>query len=465
MALLLSMLIYTFMPMQSTYAITTNTPPVVVASERIPKQTVNLGQQKEIDLSKLFYDADQDTLTYKIVPVTVGIVSAQVTNSLLTIETLAPGTTRLKVTVDDGKLGKASSSFEVEVVESTNISPTVNQEITDQTANVGATVEIDISNVFTDADQDTLTITSASTNETIATASVDTTTLSIVPKAQGTATITLTANDGNGGSVSTSFTVTITAISNKSPKVSRTISNQRATAGAEAWNIDVKDVFTDEDGDTLTITATSSDTTLVTTSLTGNTLSLTQKAQGTATITLTATDIHNASTSTNFTVTIDTPNIFISDYVQGTGNRNFLEIYNPVKNPQSLTGYAIKVYQYNTTTKTSFSETLNISSIYSNMSHTVIDSVFYDFFDITSAQYYNDEHTFTSSSIVTVAIELRNSNGTVIDVLGDPTAKTSILPNNGGYARNRSIQSGSTTFNINEWTKLPVDIFTSAGRY
>ena len=123
---------------QLTYATSINHPPVVVASERIQKQTMTLDQANiVIDVSKLFYDADNDSLIFKAIPDSVGVVTAEINSNLLTLEALSPGKTRIKVSADDGKLGRASSSFEVEVLPKLNNLPTVVQIINDQIGHVG----------------------------------------------------------------------------------------------------------------------------------------------------------------------------------------------------------------------------------------------------------------------------------------------------------------------------------------
>ena len=439
---------------QLTYAASNNKPPVVVASERIPKQTIALGQTKVIDLSKLFYDADGDTLTYSVVSTPVGIVTTKVNGNQLTIEGLAPGNTRIKVTADDGKLGRAMSSFEVEGLLYTNSSPEVAQALTNQTLVVNsADSTFDISNVFTDADNDVLTFSAVSDNTAIATVSLNDTTLSISPIDVGTATITLTASDGNGGTISTTFIVTVTAAAsaNHAPIVAKTIKNQRGNKNGLNWNVDLQDVFTDEDQDVLTFSASSSNGAIAfATSNGGTTLSLTPKEVGTSTITVTADDGNGGQASTSFTVTVDAPMIFISDFVQGGDGRDVIQLFNP-NQVEAPVGYEIVIHQYNPLKGTRDVERVEVFS--SNIAYYVaINEIFYDFFDITNAQYYNSEyHATNGSTIVAIALE---RNGQIVDLLGDPTATTALLPNNGGLKRHNRFQSGSSMFESSEWGQL-----------
>ncbi|MFJ7669434.1 Ig-like domain-containing protein [Lysinibacillus sp. NPDC097195] len=445
---------------QITYAASNNKPPVVVASERIPKQTIALGQTKVIDLSKLFYDADGDTLTYSVVSTPVGIVTTTVNGNQLTIEGLAPGNTRIKVTADDGKLGRAMSSFEVEGLLYSNSSPEVAQALTNQTLVVNsADSTFDISNVFTDADNDVLTFSAVSDNTGIATVSLTGTTLSVSPNEVGTATITLTASDGNGGIISTTFTVTvIAASSNHAPIVATTIKNQRGNKNGPNWNVDLQDVFSDEDQDVLTFSASSSNGAIATAASNGGTtLSLTPKEVGTSTITVTADDGNGGQASTSFTVTVTAPMIFISDFVQGGEGRDVIELFNP--NPvEAPVGYEIVIHQYNPITGTRNVERVEVFSSYIAY-YVAINEIFYDFFDITNAQYYNSEYHATSgSTIVAIALEC---NGQIVDLLGDPTATTALLPNNGGFKRHNRFQSGSSIFESSEWGQLSPGDYSS----
>lgn len=545
---------------QLTYATSINHPPVVVASERIQKQTMTLDQANiVIDVSKLFYDADNDLLIFKAIPDSVGVVTAEINSNLLTLEALSPGKTRIKVSADDGKLGRASSSFEVEVLPKLNNLPTLVQIINDQighvggapilidtsnvftdidndnltldvdssnetvataqltsqmitivplavgqsiitvqaddgnggivsttfkltvtippnqppvveqtinnkTGTVGDVLTIDVSNIFSDPDNDVLTIEVNSSNETVATAQISGQIITILPLAVGLNTITVQADDGKGGKVSTSFTVTIdNPTVNNSPVVAQTVRNQRATIGGIPWSIDVGNVFSDADNDSLTLAVSSSNSGVATASLNGTTLNMTQKAIGTSIITITADDGKGGLESTSFIFTVDAPSIFISDFVQSGNYNDVLEIYNPTTSP--LYGYQLEIQQYNLISMQHSVQELDISLVNSNMNFVVIHPYFYDFMDITLSYYYNEEFIFRDASKITVSITLKDSNGNIVDILGTKDSTTAILESNGGYIRDKRLQSGSTNFNILEWTILPKDDFSTIGHY
>lgn len=446
----------------STYAASNNQSPIVVASERIPKQTITLGQpRKVIDLSKVFYDADGDTLTYKVVPTPVGIVATQVNGDQLIIEGVAPGITRIKVTADDGKVGRAMTSFDVEVLLQANTDPVVAEALTNQTLAVNsADSTIDISNVFTDADNDVLTLSAVSNDTDIATVSLNGTILSISPQKVGAATITLTATDGNGGTISTNFTVTVTAASsNHAPIVAKTIKDQRGNENGVIWNIELNDIFTDEDQDALTLSVNSSNEAVAAVTLNGTTLSLHPKAIGTSRIMVTASDGNGGQVSTIFIVTIEAPTFFISDFLQGGSGRDVIQLSNP--NMENTAGYEFVIHQYNPATGT---RNVEKESIYSSniANYIIINEIFYDFFDLTNATYYNTEfHVENGSYIVAIALE---RNGQIVDLLGDPTSTTALLPNNGGLARYSRFQSGSSIFESSEWRQLQLGDYSTINK-
>ncbi|QPQ33559.1 RTX toxin [Lysinibacillus sp. JNUCC-52] len=559
-AILLTLICSFCVQEKSAYAASGNHPPVVVASEIIPKQSMTLGQEKiVIDLSKLFYDADNDPLILKAVTETVGIVIADLNSNLLTIEVLSPGKTRIKISADDRKLGRASSSFEVEVLPKLNNIPIVTQLINNQTGHVGdAPILVDASNVFADVDNDILTLEVSSSDESVATAQLNSQMITIVPVGIGQSIISVKADDGNGGSETTTFAVTVTSppnqppvvaqsISNKSgivndvitidgsgifsdadndvlminvnssdesiataqingqtitvlpiaagvstitvhaddgkggqvstsfivtvsnpmfnhtPMVAKTIINQRATIGGKPWEMIVSDVFIDEDNDTLTLTVSSSNSGVATASLNGSSLKITQNALGTSVITISADDGKGGLVSTSFLFSVEAPGLFISDFVQNGEYNDVLEIYNATMVP--LSNYKIEIQQYNLILKQHSIKTINIPLVYPNTNFVLIHTYFYDFFDITTSQYFNDDFIFRDASKITVSMTLKDSNGIVVDTVGVRDSINQIVESSGGYIRDKRLQSGSSNFNKSEWIVLPKDDYSTIGHY
>ncbi len=186
-----------------------------------------------------------------------------------------------------------------------NSAPTVANTIMDVNLMVGfVTHSVSIANVFNDSDNDQLAITASSSNENVVTVSINTGSIVITEIGTGNATITVTANDGNGGSVSTTFTVVVNAASNGIPSVANPIADQMLTEGFGSVQIDISNVFTDPDGDALTYSATSADEGIVTVSLNGTILTITEVGTGTGKITVFADDGNGGSVVETFDVIV-----------------------------------------------------------------------------------------------------------------------------------------------------------------
>ena len=194
-----------------------------------------------------------------------------------------------------------------------NEAPTVAYGIADVTiASENGSGEVSLWGVFADADGDDLTVTAVSSDENVAAVSVsaDYGTLTVNANTRGTVTVTVTADDGSGGSVQDSFTVTVKA----APAVVSAIADVGELQIDAAHEVPLSGVFSDPDGDALTISTTSSDNAIATVSatidpVTGSTTALTVTAtgEGTATVTVTARDSDGNSVSDDFDVTVPAP--------------------------------------------------------------------------------------------------------------------------------------------------------------
>lgn len=131
-------------------------------------------------------------------------------------------------------------------------------------------------------------------------------------------------SDGDGGTDTAIVTVTITG-QNDAPTAPGTLSNVTVNQNAANSVISLTGLFHDVDAnDTLTITAVSSSSGLVTAGVAGSSLTLDYQANqsGTATITVTATDGSGASVSLTFDVAVLSPaqqsNVIIQSFQQFT---------------------------------------------------------------------------------------------------------------------------------------------------
>ena len=206
----------------------------------------------------------------------------------------------------------ARKTYTVTVTLPTNDAPTVASAIADATiTSESGTRQVSLSGVFDDADGDALTVTASSSDENIATVSVsaDSSTLTATAQGRGTATVTVTASDGNGGTVDDAFTVTVKA----APAVASPIDDVSGLEVDATHQVSMSGVFSDADGDRVTVTqASSSDTSIaaVSTAIDGATAAITAvtvigKGEGTATITVTAQDSDGNTVSDAFDVTVN----------------------------------------------------------------------------------------------------------------------------------------------------------------
>ena len=157
---------------------------------------------------------------------------------------------------------------------------------------------INLTDKFSDLDGDSLTMTASSADASLVTASVSNNalTLAFQDNQHGNTTITVTATDASNATATQTFTVTVTSV-NDPPTVAASIQDVTVSEDAANMTINLTDKFSDLDGDSLTMTASSADASLVTASVSNNALTLVfqDNQHGNTTITVTATDKHSPS--------------------------------------------------------------------------------------------------------------------------------------------------------------------------
>ncbi|MGR6129666.1 Ig-like domain-containing protein [Paenibacillus sp. SER-28] len=293
---------------------------------------------KTVSLASVFADEDSDALTYTATSTDTGVATAAVNGSDLKITPVNAGTVTITVTADDGKGGTVDTQFNVTITpfipEAVNHAPTVDTSISNVTIGAADGVKtVSFASVFADEDSDALTYTATSTDTGVATVAVNGSDLKITPVNAGTVTITVTADDGNGGTVDTNFTLTVTPppAANHAPVVQSTINDVSTEAGAVDTTIGLASTFADEDLDLLTYSADSSDPSVATVSVTGDQLSITPLAVGSATVTVTADDGKGGTVQTIFQVTAgEKKGLFFSELAWGESDSmmQIIELYN-----------------------------------------------------------------------------------------------------------------------------------------
>ena len=288
---------------EDTFAVKIKAAPVVATA--IPDATMVEVSSQEVDLSKVFSDADGDTLAYTVSSTDLDAVAVFEFHGAMQVFAIEKGKETVTVTAQDSDGNQVSDSFTVTVTAPANNPPTVASAMDDATiVNETGAHRVSLSSVFDDADGDALTITAASSADGVATVSVatDYSTLTVSAQARGMATITVTASDGNGGSVEDSFAVTVKA----APVVAAAIDDVSELEVDATHEVALTDVFNDADGDSLTVIAASSDEDKATVSVAADHSKLTVSgvSEGTATVTVTAEDADGNRVSDEFDVTV-----------------------------------------------------------------------------------------------------------------------------------------------------------------
>ncbi|CAG7636979.1 hypothetical protein PAESOLCIP111_03803 [Paenibacillus solanacearum] len=545
----------------TSFMVTVNPAPPVnhapVVANPVSNQTTTVGAViPAIDLGNVFADNDGDPLTFAATSSDTQKVTASVYGNSLTLTPLAIGTSTINVTADDGRGGTVPTSFMVTVnpAPPVNHAPVVANPVSNQTTTVGATIPvIDLSPVFTDIDGDPLTLSATSSDTQKVTVNVSSHSLTLTPLAIGTSTINVTADDGRGGTKSTSFVVTVNpAISNNhAPTADAAIYEQVLTSGiTNDRSYDLSQLFSDADGDPLQFSAAAGDNSVVSVSVNGSTLTLSAgTSAGSTTVTVQADDgnggvtpykfkVRNAPSvnggliivrtkqgvkdplsydlstlfpgQTAFTTYMGTPDstftgptplagktlpltvtplytwvigadgkaaviqviadaqgskgLYFSQYLDGGDGRIALQMYynGAINQPDNGTGYELAVYKWNKKANTLVVESNPIQLInpvgpnWINP-YIVIDSIFYDFFDLANAWYYNLDTMLYDPSNYNVVAYVLKKNGQIVDVLGDPTSHNQFMPSGGTIIRKSGIWSGSKAYSeAGEWNKLPL---------
>lgn len=164
-------------------------------------------------------------------------------------------------------------------------------------------IEINISKVFLDVNNDNLTYSVTSSSIENIFASVDDyTTLKLKLLSTGSSILTLSARDGNFDPVPTSFSVLV--LDNNAAEIVSPIKDTSMYINDNLIAFNLDNVFTDIDGDDLIFSAENSDTSITNSIINGSLLEVTPKKVGTSKITIAASDNKGTITNQSFNVSI-----------------------------------------------------------------------------------------------------------------------------------------------------------------
>ena len=289
-------------------ATVSNPPPPPPTPNRAPTA---VGSISDVSLSKggssatrsvsgKFSDPDGDTLTYSVNNPSPSIATVSISGSTVTISPVATGSTgKIIVTARDPDGETATQDFTATVV---NDPPRPEGSISDVTLyKKGKTRSVSVSSKFSDPNGDTLTYSASSSSTSVVTVSVSGSTVTVRSGVTGTATVTVTATDTEDATGTQTFTVTVT---NRIPQPQGAISKMTFHRGQASKSVDVSGNFRDPDNDALTFSATSSNTSVATVSVSGSDVEVDPGVLGKARVTVTATDTDDASTRHGFDVEV-----------------------------------------------------------------------------------------------------------------------------------------------------------------
>ena len=174
----------------------------------------------------------------------------------------------------------------------------------------GAPITLALGDYFSDPDGDMLTYAVVSADPGSVTAAVVGSVLTMTPGAVGVTTVTVTASDATR-SAAQIFSVEVRI--NRAPVSDATISTQDI---AIIGTVNLGDYFSDPDGDPLTYTAVSNDTSNVDVMVAGKTAALIATGAGSASVTVTASDgiltvSQTFTVNASLSMTWDTPGTFM----------------------------------------------------------------------------------------------------------------------------------------------------------
>lgn len=421
----------------------------------IPDQTVTWPWSAlNLDLTSYLMNFDTATLTVDASSADTNIATVSANGSLIAVAPVAEGNTTVTLTVYDQKGRSEQASFGVTIQgEPTgpNLAPEVVSSIYEQvlTPNVTNERTYDLSQLFSDPDGDALQFTISNSSNEAVNASINGNQIILKPGTGNVvAPLTITAKDGKGGQVDYTFNVRTASLVN-----------------GGVMQINTKSGVIDP----LTLTASN----WFPRQASFKVYSGTPDSTFTGPDTINTSQIPLSVSPLLFWIIGDdgravviqvnsknqgTSELFFSQYADAGDGRSVVQLYYTGDGDPShkATGYQLEVHQWMKKTSTMKVTTKNISDVTAGLPYLNINYTFYDFFDITSAWYYNDELELYNPNEYNVVALILRKDGRIVDVLGDPTSHDQFMPAGGTFIRKRGIYTGSQQFSLTgEWNEFP----------
>ena len=311
----------------------TNQSPVADADAFTSALPANLemlvGQIHDVALSGLFTDPEDDTITVDVESSAENVLLASVTgsgeNAVAVLTARALGSSDLTFTATDTAGNATTESRTIQVVSdltTDNQPPEINQAAVDAALPenneivLSDNIELTLTDLFNDPDGDELTFDVESSNASIVLTALasDNVTLFLYADSVGTATVTITADDGAGGETSLEITITVveeTSTGNQAPVLDQTAFESALPADntmqqRNYHEFNATGIFTDPDGDEMTIQVVSSNTTVLRVSGGSGSTSryLIARSIGSSDLSVTATDTEGNATTGMATISV-----------------------------------------------------------------------------------------------------------------------------------------------------------------
>lgn len=267
-----------------------NDPPTVTRQLEDIEISLVSHVRYDVDIEGLFDDEKPDQLDIDVEASTERYADVVLRNDrkVIRIYPLRRGDFEVTVTATDDIEHSTSTDFHVAVLdEEINTPPKVRNPVADHTIYVGDDIEIDLANVFTDAENDELSFSVESDDEDVATVSLDdSNTLTVNGLAAGTAHITTEATDPSGESATDTFKVTVKT----APVASQTVTQITLQLGGGGSSLNLSESFHDADGDPLSFKITHQDNSAADVYIEREVLSMSPVERGTTVVSVVATD-------------------------------------------------------------------------------------------------------------------------------------------------------------------------------
>lgn len=421
----------------------------------IPNQTITWPWSTlDIDLTPYLLNFDISTLTVDAASTDVNIATVSANGAQVSVHPVAEGQATVTLTVYDLAGRKEQSSFNVTVQAEPSVNnsvPEVVSSIYEQvlTPNVTNARTYDLSQLFSDPDGDVLQYTISSSSAEAVDASINGNQLTIKPGTGNTvAPLTITAKDGKGGQVEYSFNVRTASLVNGG-----VIQINTKSGVQDALTYSTSSLFPGQTSfkvyrGTPDSTFTGPDT------MNTNRIPLTVSPLN---FWIIGNDGRAVVVQVN-SLPQGTPELFFSQYVDAGDGRGVVQLYYTGDGDPShkATGYQVEVYKWMKKTSTMQVTPYSVFDVNPGIPYIYIDTIFYDFFDITNASYYNDELNLYNPNEYNVVALVLKKDGRIVDVLGDPISHDQFMPAGGTFVRKRGIYTGSQQFSLTgEWNEYP----------